>query len=138
MFSEGELTDIINTEGLSLKLLTAEERKKLSILLMDKLKVVEELSDNSHRLELYSFHETKMLKISLFKGAEQPVFIGNVEINYNLTLSDLRILIRYEIDPQELPLQFRFLYKGSSCSVKQVYNIYERIKLLSIIFIGSF
>ena len=121
VFSEMDLTEIIHTEGLSLKLFNNEERKKLSMILMDKLKVVEELSDNSHRLEFYIFHETKMLQISLFKGRDTPSFIGNVEINYNLTLSDLRILIRYEIDSQELPPQFRFLYKGTSCSVKQVF-----------------
>ena len=39
--------------------------------------------------------------------------IGMVEINYQLTLSDLRILIKFEIDSEELPSQFRFLYKGS-------------------------
>ncbi|RYH18120.1 hypothetical protein EON65_27585 [archaeon] len=45
--------------------------------------------------------------------------LGTVEINIQDTLSDLRILIKNELDPDELPQQFRFLYKGATCSLRQ-------------------
>jgi hypothetical protein len=81
--------------------------------MMDKLKVIEDTISASHRIELLHYHETKMLGILLSKNHRDNIVLGNVEINYLLTLSDLRVLIKHEMDPQELPSQFRFLYKGN-------------------------
>ena len=132
--TENELRDVVHSEGLSPLLLEYPRRKELAQAMLSKLKLVEDNSyaeDNSNetglqsdvptfRLELLSFYETKMLKIAVQKKINQPILdIGSVEINYQLTLSDLRILIRFEIDAEEIPNQFRFVYKGSPCSIKQ-------------------
>ena len=128
--TENELRDVVHSEGLSPLLLEYPRRKELAQAMLTKLKLVEDngsgdetgvLSDvPTFRLELLSFYETKMLKIAVQKKPNQPIVdIGVVEINYQLTLSDLRILIRFEIDAEEIPNQFRFVYKGSPCSIKQ-------------------
>eukprot|EP01035_Chromulina_nebulosa_P025478 gene25478-33250_t len=128
--TENELRDVVHSEGLSPLLLEYPRRKELAQAMLSKLKLVEDNSSRddtgmlsdvaTFRLELLSFYETKMLKIAVQKKPNQPIVdIGVVEINYQLTLSDLRILIRFEIDAEEIPNQFRFVYKGSPCSIKQ-------------------
>lgn len=116
--TEAELIDVVQTEGWPLKMLGYENRKDLVYAVLDKLKVVVE-NDKAH-LELSSYVETKMITISRVATAEDfEAELGCIEINNQQTLSDLRILIKHELDPDELPNQFRFLYKGVMCSIRQ-------------------
>lgn len=117
MLTEEEISDTVYTEGWSLKLLDLNERKRLAMLLLDKLKIVD--VETEARLELYNFPETKMLHIAVYEGREPDIELGSVEINYHSTLSDVRILIKHELDLNDVPSQFRFLYKATLCSVKQ-------------------
>eukprot|EP00981_Chlorochromonas_danica_P003743 scaffold688_cov149-Ochromonas_danica.AAC.1 len=116
--TEQEVEEIVLSEGWPVKLLAYEERKNLSTALLDKLKVI---TDNGRqRLELVSYVETRMITvIRLAQADQEEAELGSVEINNQQTLSDLRILIKHEMDPDELPQQFRFLYKGVVCSLRQ-------------------
>lgn len=116
--SEAEISETVYTEGWSLKLLDYHERKTLALKMLDKLKVVDE--DSEPRLEIYTFPETRMLRVAVYYGPRDPEQeVGCVEINYHSTLSDVRVLIKHELDIEDVPKQFRFLYKGANCSVKQ-------------------
>eukprot|EP01038_Epipyxis_sp_PR26KG_P005939 gene5939-8187_t len=120
VFTELELIDIIKSEGFPMKLAEYQHRRELSILLLDKLKVVSDTYTSLHRLEMYNFSETGLLKIAVVNSAsEAPVTLGSVEISSHFTLSDLRILIREELDSDDLPKNFRFFYKASSCAIRQ-------------------
>ena len=44
---------------------------------------------------------------------------GTVEINNFLSLYDLRILIKHELDKRLIPRSYRFLYRGSICATRQ-------------------
>lgn len=141
--TEEDLSELVSTEGWPLKLLDYDQRKNLAHHILDKLKIINE--GKEYRLELTTYVETKMLIIAraatphefeaeLGKSHSLPSFhafslisqlisdcivLGTVEINVQDTLSDLRILIKNELDPDELPQQFRFLYKGATCSLRQ-------------------
>lgn len=116
--TEQEISETVHTEGWPLKLLDYHDRKDLALRMLDKLKVVDE--DTEPRLEIYTFPETKMLRIAVYYGPKDPEQeVGSVEINYHSTLSDVRVLIKHELDYEDVPKQFRFLYKGANCSVKQ-------------------
>lgn len=116
--SEQEISETVYTEGWPLKLLDYHDRKDLALRMLDKLKVVDE--NTEPRLEIYTFPETRMLKIAQYLGPrDREHEFGSVEINYHSTLSDVRVLIKHELDIEDVPKQFRFLYKGASCSVKQ-------------------
>ena len=115
--SEHEISETIYSEGWHLKLLHYHERKNLAVLLLDKFKVINE--DTQPKLEIYTFPEIKMLKISIYYDKKDIVEVGNIEINTHTTLSDVRIMIKHEFDPMEIPKTFRFLYKNIQCSVKQ-------------------
>jgi hypothetical protein len=116
--SETEISETVYTEGWSLKLLDYHERKELALKMLDKLKIVDE--DTEPRLEVYTFPETRMLRIAVYLGPRDPEQeLGSIEINYHSTLSDVRVLIKHELDIEDLPKQFRFMYKGANCSVKQ-------------------
>ncbi len=110
--SEEEISDTVHTEGWPLKLLDYHERKNLALKMLDKMKVVDEAT--APRLEIYTFPETCMLRVMLHIGPRDRDFeLGNVEINYHSTLSDVRVLIKHELDYEDVPKQFRFLYKGT-------------------------
>jgi hypothetical protein len=116
--SEQEISETVYTEGWPLKLLDYHERKELALRMLDKLKIVDE--DTEPRLEIYTFPETRMLRIAVYYGPrDHEQEVGSVEINYHSTLSDVRVLIKHELDLEDVPKQFRFMYKGANCSVKQ-------------------
>lgn len=137
--SEGEVKEMVYSEGWEIKLLEYKSRKDLSALLLDKLKIVQEASATStdklskeYRIELFSYVENRMILITRIgappnhhkKGKDVPdvdheLELGYVEINNHHTLSDLRIVIKHELDSDDLPTQYRFLYKGTVCSLRQ-------------------
>lgn len=119
MVSGDEIAEIVHTEGMPLSLIDYHRRKKMASTLLDKIKVVTDPSTGGYRVELYNFAETQMLKITIFGGKQADVDLGYVEINNHSTLSDVRILIRHELDVEDVPKQYRFLYKGAQCSIKQ-------------------
>lgn len=85
---------------------------------MEKLKVI--LDHDKHRLEFYTYPETRMLEIVVQATINKPeTSIGLVEINSLLTLSDLRIVINHELDRDLIPKLYRFIYKSSGCALKQ-------------------
>ena len=85
--SEHEISETIYSEGWHFKLLHYHERKNLAVLLLDKFKVINE--DTQPKLEIYTFPEIKMLKISIYYDKKDIVEVGNIEINTHTTLSDL-------------------------------------------------
>lgn len=44
---------------------------------------------------------------------------GTIEINNFLSLYDLRILIKHELDKKLIPRSYRFMYRGSVCATRQ-------------------
>lgn len=117
-FSESELNELVHSEGWPIRLQDHHQRMTLAVKMMDKLKLVEE--NEVKRLEIYSFPETKLLTVFLNTSPEEPELeLGSVEINYHCTLVDVRVLIKHELDTEDLPPQFRFMYKGTMCAVKQ-------------------
>lgn len=95
-----------------------ERRRDLAVLLLEKLKVIE--ACGIHRLELYSFPETKLLQVVLKGSAhEKPLELGTVEISHHYTLSDLRIIIRKELEFEEVPRNFRIFYRNNICAIRQ-------------------
>jgi len=118
IISEHELEELVHSEGWATNLLDFSRRQELLSLLLDKLKVVTEA--DASRLELYTYVETRMItvmKVAIGNELEQE--IGNVEINSHHSLNDLRIIMKHEFDVDELPVQYRFMYKGVACSLRQ-------------------
>lgn len=101
-----------------MELLDYSRRQELMHILLDKLKIVCE--QGVSRLELYTYVETRMITIMKSAvGTELEQELGSVEINSHHTLSDLRIILKHEFDVDEVPIQYRFLYKGMVCSLRQ-------------------
>ncbi|KAJ1418333.1 hypothetical protein B484DRAFT_142728 [Ochromonadaceae sp. CCMP2298] len=117
IIAEAELVEMVYTEGWPLGLLEYSERKKLAALVLDKLKVVD-ADVGDPRLEVHTYAEMRMLRVSQYVSKEY-VELGSVEISYHSTLSDVRVLIKHELDVDDVPKLFRFMYKGSQCSAKQ-------------------
>lgn len=118
LFEVSEIEEIVLTEGWKADILDPGNRVTLALRILEKLKVVFE--GDKHRLEFYSFPETRILQVaSCITINKNEILIGNVEINSNHTLQDLRVIISNELDKDLLPRQFRFIYKGVSCSLKQ-------------------
>lgn len=102
-----------------LSFLEYQRRKDLAGHLINHLKLVDDV-DHPQRIELYTFIESRMLTISRMATHEDPEEeLGAVEINNHHTLSDLRILMKHELEIEQLPTMFRFLYKGAECSLRQ-------------------
>ncbi|KAJ1433161.1 hypothetical protein B484DRAFT_447409 [Ochromonadaceae sp. CCMP2298] len=119
LLSEAELGDIVYSEGWPPSLLEYAERKTLALQLLDKLKIVGQGQGQEPRLELHTFPETRMLQVGQYLGPRETGELGSVEISYHSTLSDVRVLIKNELDVEDVPKQFRFMYQGAPCSVKQ-------------------
>ena len=122
IISEKELTETVFSEGWEISYNEYTRRKVLSLLILDKLKLVAADNDPEHdqRIELYSFIESKMLMITRAAfGQEHEQDLGSVEISSHHTLTDLRVIIKHELDNDDLPTQYRFLYKGTVCSLRQ-------------------
>lgn len=118
IISESEVAEFVYGEGWSNSLVEYSKRQELIVLLLDKLKIVTE--NNHSRLELQNYVENRMITImKTAVGCELEREIGNVEINSYHTLNDLRIILKHEFDVDELPVQYRFLYKGTICSLRQ-------------------
>jgi hypothetical protein len=120
--SERELKETVYSEGWEVSLFEYVKRKDLATLILDKLKLVsaENDPDYEQRIELYSFIETKMLSVTLMgTGNEMDQELGSVEISSHHTLTDLRVIMKHELDNDDLPTQYRFLYKGTVCSLRQ-------------------
>lgn len=118
--SEQELKDLVQGEGWPMHLVEYRDRKEASKNVLNKLKVIPCDNSDDYQLQLYTYVESRMLVISKAASSQEPEEeIGAVEINSHHTLSDLRILIKHEFDIDELPTQFRFLYKGMVCSLRQ-------------------
>lgn len=79
------------------------------------------IEQNEYYLELYTFVESKMLTVTRIATSpdEMERELGSIEINSHHTLSDLRVMMKHELDQDELPIQFRFMYKGTICSIRQ-------------------
>lgn len=117
--AEDELQSFVYEEGYTLQLLKYQRRKELATHLLNSLKLVED-ADYPHRLELYTFVESKMITIALAATLHEPEEeLGSIEINSHHTLNDVRIIMKYEFEIHQIPPQFRFIYKGSECSLRQ-------------------
>jgi hypothetical protein len=58
--------------------------------------------------------------MSIKGGVNVPdIVLGDVDIHEHLTLSDLRTIVKHEIDEALIPKMYRFLFRGSPCSVRQ-------------------
>lgn len=113
-----DLRDLLHQEGWKISLLENKNRVELLKNVLDKLKVVDE--GNKLKLELYTYVETKLLKIiKLAFGSSFQEELGSVEINSSTSLADLRILMKHELDNENVPQQFRFMYKNTQCSLRQ-------------------
>jgi hypothetical protein len=47
------------------------------------------------------------------------IITGTIEVNNHLTLYDLRMMIKHELDRKLVPRSYRFLYKNVLCSMRQ-------------------
>jgi hypothetical protein len=118
LFSYLELEEIVKLEGWMFDLLEPSSRVTLAHRVMEKLKII--LDHEKHRLEYYTFPETRLLEIVIQPTINKPeLSIGLVEITSVLTLSELRIVINHELDRDLIPKLYRFIYKSSGCALKQ-------------------
>lgn len=124
--TEKELQALVNSEGWPIHLLEYSARQDVAKQIFNsgggkgKLKVFPCENSDEYQLELYTFVESRMLIVTRAATAENvEEEIGAVEINSHHTLSDLRIMIKHEFDSDDLPNQYRFLYKGLTCSLRQ-------------------
>lgn len=120
VFSEEEISEVALSEGWPLGLLQYSERFHLAHRLLDKLKVVHE--NGAARLEPQFYAERRMLTISLRGGMHAHVvdsILGDVEIHEHITLTDLRTIIKHELDEAHVPRAYRFMFRGSPCSFRQ-------------------
>ena len=118
LFAPLELEEIANSEGWSLDVLEPENRVILAHRIAEKLKVI--LHEDKHRLEFYTYPETRMLEVVTQATINKPeTCIGVVEINSLITLNELRVVINHELDRDQIPKLYRFIYKNGPCSLKQ-------------------
>lgn len=118
LFEDSEITEMVYAEGWPLSLLAPAERAHLGYRILERLKVIHE--NDIHRLEGVSYPETRILQVWQQGEKYKPDFlIGGVEINNHHTLTDLRTIIRYELEKDLVPKQYRFIYKGAPCAVRQ-------------------
>ena len=118
--SEAEIESLVNSEGWAAHLFDYIHRKELAKLLLGKLKVFPCENSDEYQLELYTYVESRMIIVArAASDAEVEEELGAIEINSHHTLGDLRIMIKHEFDPDDLPNQYRFLYKGLTCSLRQ-------------------
>ena len=123
VFVEDEMTELVYAEGWSSSLLQLTERFSLAHKLMDWLKVVTE--NGVSRLEAQHYPERRMLSIALHGGLRTPdIILGSVEINEHHNLVDLRTIIKHELEGTEMPQAYRFIFRGSPCSLRQ--EVYRR------------
>ena len=118
LFGPSELEEIANSEGWSLDVLEPGNRVILAHRIAEKLKVI--LHEDKHKLEFYTYPETRMLEVVTQATINKPeTCIGVVEINSLITLNELRIVINHELDKDQIPKLYRFVYKNGPCSLKQ-------------------
>jgi len=118
LFEDSEITEMVYAEGWPLSLLAPAERAHLGYRILERLKVIHE--NDIHRLEALSYPETRILQVWQQGEKYKPDFlIGGVEINNHHTLTDLRTIIRFELERDLVPKQYRFIYKGAPCAVRQ-------------------
>ena len=118
LFSVSELNEIVSSEGWQLDILEPGNRTNLAHRLMEKLKIV--LEHGRHKIEFYTFPEVRLLDVTVSSTINKPeISIGNVEINSNFTLSELRVVINHELDLDLVPKHYRFVYRGAPCSLRQ-------------------
>ena len=81
----------------------ATNRLDLALRVLEKLKVILELSNN-YRLECYTFPEVRMIQVAVNASLNQgEIPLGYVEINNVMTLFDLRIVMTEEFDKDLVP-----------------------------------
>lgn len=118
LFTETELKEIAASEGWVPEMLESGNRVNLAHRLMEKLKIVVE--HDRHKIEYHTFSEVRMLNVSVAPTINKAeVVVGNVEITSNFTLSELRVVINHELDRDLIPKHYRFVYRGTSCSLRQ-------------------
>lgn len=118
LFEDSEITEMVYAEGWPLSLLAPAERAHLGYRILERLKVINE--NDIHRLEAVSYPETRILQVWQQGEKYKPDFlIGGVEINNHHTLTDLRTIVRFELERDLVPKQYRFIYKGAPCAVRQ-------------------
>jgi len=119
--SEREIIDTVMTEAWPSSILQLPNRYKLSRALLEQLKIIED--KGTHRIELTSFPETRLMQIIIpadrDKGYENDIVLGTCEINNFMTLYDLRVVIKFELDKKVVPRTYRFMYKGAACAPRQ-------------------
>lgn len=116
LVTEEEINDIIYTEGWAVSLMRFEERFHCAHQLLDRMKVVTE--NDESRLETSHYLEKRMLTI-IIKGEGSLGMIGDVEIHETITLTDLRVIIARELEEALIPPQYRFIFRGVPCSLRQ-------------------
>eukprot|EP01041_Mallomonas_annulata_P001768 gene1768-3428_t len=115
-----EIKELVLAEGWPLHVLDWGKRPEIASRILDKMKVIEERS--IHRLELYTFAESRILFVGLMSGSgtgRDDFPLGSVEINEHMTLSDVRVIIANELDRDLVPRAYRFMYKGNPCATRQ-------------------
>ena len=123
VFVEDEMTDLVYAEGWSSSLLQHTERFSMAHKLLDCMKVVTE--NGIARLEAQHYPERRMLSIALYGGLRtSEIILGSVEINEHHNLVDLRTIIKHELEGSDIPTAYRFIFRGSPCSLRQ--EMYRR------------
>ena len=118
LFSESELKDIGASEGWPPDLFESGNRVNLAHRLMEKLKIV--VDHDRHKIEYHTFSEVRMLNVCVAPTINKAeIVVGSVEITSNFTLSELRVVINHELDRDLIPKHYRFVYRGTSCSLRQ-------------------
>lgn len=117
LMEHNEIADLVHSEGWPPSLLEPNQRGHLAYRILEKLKVVQE--KGNYFLQPYNYAESKILTLILQVPNKADINIGCIEINSYHTLTDLRTLIKHEIDRELIPRQYRFLYKNNPCSVRQ-------------------
>lgn len=111
-------------------LLHAVNRASLAYYLADKLKLVERQqtkkksressAGNLPRYELETILKREKLSLPVgVNGASQRTIIGTVIVDDGTTLEQVRRTIALELDDEDVPDEYRFLYKRAPCALRQ-------------------
>jgi len=97
-------------------LLQPSNRRELCSILSTKLKMIK--IGGVFRLETNLHRERSLLTISVDSNHRDDV-IGAVDVDDQMSLADVRRLLYKEMDEDDIPTSWRFLYKNAPCSKSQ-------------------
>jgi len=125
LITESEATSLLSVnlhdtpqipENQILYLMQLPNRRELCKMLSDRLKLIK--VGGAWRLETLSHREKSLLTIAVDSNHRDSV-IGAVDIDDQMNLSEVRKLISREMDEDDLPDSWRFLFRNAPCSKSQ-------------------